>query len=137
MLVIGSEEEIMPLKVHGDGPLLIRTLQSLSGVLENRMAASGKAVLTCTLVLIVYGTIAHVLALNTISVRESTFCLIIFSGKIIVLSIIYKKKNPFISLRNIVSINELTLILENIGLCDAKHITLEGLDIPYITASVA
>jgi hypothetical protein len=131
MLVIGSE------KVHGDGPLLIRTLQSLSGVLENRMAASVKAVLTCTLVLIVYGTIAHVLALNTISVRESTFCLIIFSGKIIVLSIIYKKKNPFISLRNIVSINELTLILENIGLCDAKHITLEGLDIPYITASVA
>ena len=128
----------MPLKVHGDGPLLIRTLQSLSGVLENRMAASVKAVLTCTLVLIVYGTIAHVLALNTISVRESTFCLIIFSGKIIVLSIIYKKKkNPFISLRNIVSINELTLILENIGLCDAKHITLEGLDIPYITASVA
>ena len=126
----------MPLKVHGDGPLLIRTLQSLSGVLENRMAASVKAVLTCTLVLIVYGTIAHVLALNTISVRESTFCLIIFSGKIIVLSIIYKYF-PFISLRNIVSINELTLILENIGLCDAKHITLEGLDIPYITASVA
>ena len=101
MLVIGSEEEIMRLKVHGDGPLLIRTLQSLSGVLENRMAASVKAVLTCTLVLIVYGTIAHVLALNTISVRESTFCLIIFSGKIIVLSIIYKKNNPFISLRNI------------------------------------
>jgi hypothetical protein len=62
----------MPLKVHGDGPLLIRTLQSLSGVLENRMAASVKAVLTCTLVLIGYGTIAYVLVLSTISVRERT-----------------------------------------------------------------
>ena len=91
MLVIGSEEEIMPLKVHGDGPPLIRTLQSLSGVLENRMAAFVKAVLTCTLVIIGYGTITHVLDLDTISVKERTLFYHIFL-KNNCISIIYIKK---------------------------------------------
>ena len=96
MLVIGSEEEIMPLKVHGDGPPLIGTLQSLSGVLENRMAASVKAVLTCTLVIIGYGTITHVLDLDTISVKERTLFYHIFL-KNNCISIIYikKKKKSF------------------------------------------
>jgi hypothetical protein len=62
----------MPLKVYGDGHPLIRTLQSLPGLMDNRMVASVKAVLTCTLVLIGYGTIAYVLVLSTISVRERT-----------------------------------------------------------------
>ena len=116
----------MPLKVHGDGPPLIRTLRSLSGVLENRMAASVKAVLTCTLVIIGYGTITHVLDLDTISVKERTLFYHIFL-KNNCISIIYIKKKKI--LWNIVSINELTLILENIGRCDSQYITFEGLDI--------
>ena len=107
MLVIGSEEEIMPLKVHGDGPPLIGTLQSLSGVLENRMAASVKAVLTCTLVIIGYGTITHVLDLDTISVKERTLFYHIFL-KNNCISIIYIKKKKKI-LWNIVVILHLSV----------------------------
>ena len=68
----------MSLKVYGDGHLLIRTLQSLPGVLGNRMVASVKTVLTCTFVIIGYGTMPHVLPLCTISVRKRTFFLSYF-----------------------------------------------------------
>ena len=70
----------MPLKVHGDGPPLMRTLQSLSGVLENQMGAPVKTVLTCTIFLIGYGTMKFALPSNTISVKERTS----FSYKMIV-----------------------------------------------------
>ena len=78
MLTIGSEEETMLLKVYGHGHPLIRALHPLPGITVNRMVASMKTVLTCTLFKIGYGTIPYVLELNTISVKERTF-FIIFS----------------------------------------------------------
>jgi hypothetical protein len=68
----------MPLKVYGDGHPLIRSLHPLPGITVNRMVASVKTVLTCTMLLIGYGTMAYVLALYAMSVKECTF-FIIFS----------------------------------------------------------
>jgi hypothetical protein len=68
----------MPLKVYGDGHPLIRSLHPVPGIRVNRMVASMKTVLTCSIFLIGYGTIKHVLPLNAMSVKERTF-LIIFS----------------------------------------------------------